>query len=419
VAQVLVDVVAVIALVVMLTVAFVHPRGWVEVLVGVVAAGLVVATGAVHPGGAVDQVRLLAPVVAFLAGILVVAEVCAAEGVFTAVGTIVARASRQDPVRILQLTFLAAAVTTAVLSLDATVVLLTPVVAAAATRTMTGPRPVVYACARLANSASLLLPVSNLTNLLALPSLPGVSFLGFAAVMAPVWASVLAVEYVGHRVYFARDLARPAAHDMAREDVQLPVVPLVVVAVMLLAFAALSPLGVEPAWVACAAAAVLSGYAVAHRRIRPVVVARATHLSFAVFVLCLGVVVAGLADTFLGDLIRSLVPDGTGLGSLLVVALVATALANVVNNLPATLLLVPVVAPAGVTVVLAALVGLGVGSSLTYTGSLANLLWRRGLARRGGRASARDFHLLSAMVTLPAVVVGVVVLWAWAPVVRG
>jgi arsenical pump membrane protein len=149
------------------------------------------------------------------------------------------------------------------------------------------------------------------------------------------------------------------------------------------------------------------------------VVARATHLSFAIFVLCLGVVVAGLADTFLGDLIRSLVPDGTGLGSLLVVALVATALANVVNNLPATLLLVPVVAPAGVTAVLAALVGLGVGSSLTYTGSLANLLWRRGLARRGGRASARDFHLLSAMVTLPAVVVGVVVLWAWAPVVRG
>ena len=75
------------------------------------------------------------------------------------------------------------------------------------------------------------------------------------------------------------------------------------------------------------------------------------------------------------------------------------------------------VAPLGVTAVLAALVGLGVGSGLTYTGSLANLLWRRSLRRRGGNPSARDFHLLAALVTLPAVVVGVVVLWAWAPVV--
>jgi arsenical pump membrane protein len=112
------------------------------------------------------------------------------------------------------------------------------------------------------------------------------------------------------------------------------------------------------------------------------------------------------------------VPSGAGLGSLLVVAVLATVLANVVNNLPATLLLVPLVAPLGQTVVLAALVGLGVGSSLTYTGSLANLLWRRTLRRGGTDASTRTFHALSVLVTPPAVVAGVVVLWAWAPVVR-
>jgi arsenical pump membrane protein len=349
----LVDVVAVAALVVLLTVAFVHPPGWVEAPVGVLGAVVVVATGAVSRDGAVEQLRLLLPVVAFLAGILVVAEICAAEGVFTAVGTRVARASRREPRRMLQLTFLAAAATTAVLSLDATVVLLTPVVAAAATSTLTSPRPVVYACARLANSASLLLPVSNLTNLLALPSLPTVSFLGFAALMAPVWVAVIAVEYVGHRLYFAGDLSRPPQDGAAGPDVPLPVVPLVVVAVMLVLFAALSPLGVQPAWVAGAAAVVLSGYALARRRMAVGTVARAAHLPFAVFVLCLGVVVAGLADTFLGDLVRSVVPGGSGLGSLLLLALVATALANVVNNLPATLLLVPIVAPLGVTAVLA------------------------------------------------------------------
>ncbi|MEO5709624.1 MAG: SLC13 family permease [Nocardioidaceae bacterium] len=374
----LLDVLSVGALLVLLAVAFVHPPAWVEVLAGVVAAGAVLAGGAVDVAGAWDQTELLFPVVAFLAAILVVAEVCAAEGVFAAVGSIVARASRRRPQRMLALTFVAAALVTATLSLDATVVLLTPVVASAATSTMVSPRPMVYACVRLANSASLLLPVSNLTNLLALPSLPHLSFLGFALLMAPVWLAVIAVEYVGHRVFFSGDLARVPESGGRTEDVPLPVVPLVLVAAMLVAFAALSPLDVEPAGVAGVAAVALSGYALARRRVDLPTVGRATHLSFAIFVLCLGVVVAGLTDTFLGDLVARVVPDGTGLGL-------------------------------GV--------GVGVGSSLTYTGSLANLLWRRTVLRHGGDASARTFHVLSAIVTLPAVVVAVVVLWAWAPIV--
>ena len=414
---VLVDVLTVAALVVLLAVAFIHPPGWVEVLSGVLAVGVVLLIGAVDLSGALDQTRLLLPVVAFLAAILVVAEVCAAEDVFAAVGSIVARASRRSPHRMLVLTFVAAALVTATLSLDATVVLLTPVLASAATSTRISPRPMVYACARLANSASLLLPVSNLTNLLALPSLPHLSFLGFAVLMAPVWLAVIAVEYAGHRLFFRRDLAHVPGGDGRTRDVPLPVVPLVIVGLMLVAFAALSPLGVQPVWVAGTAAVALSGYAVSRRRVALRDVGRAAHLSFAIFVLCLGVVVAGLSDTFLGDLVGDLVPDGDGLGALVVIALLATVLANVVNNLPATLLLVPLVAPLGVTAVMAALIGLGVGSGLTYTGSLANLLWRRTMLRHGGDPSARTFHLLSALITLPAVLVAVVVLWAWAPLV--
>jgi arsenical pump membrane protein len=242
----LLDVLTVGALLVLLAVAFVHPRARVEVLVGVVAAAVVLGSGAVDLAGAWEQTRLLLPVVAFLSAILVVAEVCAAEDVFAAVGSIVARAGRGSPRRMLVLTFVAASLVTATLSLDATVVLLTPVVASAATSTMVSPRPMVYACARLANSASLLLPVSNLTNLLALPSLPHLSFLGFAVLMAPVWLAVIAVEYVGHRLFFRRDLARAPEGEGHAEDVPLPVVPLVIVGLMLVAFAALSPLGSSP-----------------------------------------------------------------------------------------------------------------------------------------------------------------------------
>ncbi|MGH3444728.1 MAG: SLC13 family permease [Nocardioidaceae bacterium] len=424
---VLLDAVAVAALVVLLAVAFTHPPGWVEAGAGLVAAGVVVGVGAVGPEAALDQVRLLLPVVGFLAAILVVAELCAVEGLFAAVGALVGRSSGGRPQRLLALTFVAAAMTTAVLSLDATVVLLTPVVATAAWHSRVDGRPAITSCVRLANSASLLFPVSNLTNLLALPFAP-ISFLRFAALMAPVWLVVIGVEYAGHRLFFSGRLQTPR-HAPAwgtgppepagpgRTSEALPRVPLMLVAAMLIGFAVASPFGVAPAWVAAAAGAVLATYAVSRRRTSPRAVLASAHLPFAVFVLCLGVVVAGLTDTFLGTLVAHLVPSGTSLWSLLGLAVLAAVLANVVNNLPATLLLVPLAAPLGVTAVLAALVGLNVGSGLTYTGSLANLLWRRPLQRRGRGPSAWEFHRLSALVTPPAIVLGVLVLWGWSGLV--
>ena len=75
-----------------------------------------------------------------------------------------------------------AALVTSVLTLDATVVLLTPVVLSTAGRLGLRARPYAYACTRLANSGSLLLPVSNLTNLLAFTA-SGLSFGRFAALM--------------------------------------------------------------------------------------------------------------------------------------------------------------------------------------------------------------------------------------------
>ena len=149
------------------------------------------------------------------------------------------------PHRMLLLTFLAAAVVTAVLSLDATVVLLTPVVAAAATRAAVSPRPMVYACVRLANSASLLLPVSNLTNLLALPALAPVVPRLRRADGAGVAGGARGGVRRSPQLFFARDLARrrrartvPARRPRSRSC------RCVVVGLMLVGFAALSPLGV-------------------------------------------------------------------------------------------------------------------------------------------------------------------------------
>ena len=192
----------------MLITAITRPRWLPEAAVAVPAALIVMLTGALPVHQAASEARLLLPVLAFLGAVLVIGHFCQRDGLFTAAGARLARASRGSPVRLLGGVFGLASVTTAVLSLDTTVVLLTPVVHDTAVRLRVRPKPHVYACTHLANSASLLLPVSNLTNLLAF-SVAGLTLIRFGALMALPWVAAIAVEYLVFRVFFASDLASP------------------------------------------------------------------------------------------------------------------------------------------------------------------------------------------------------------------
>ena len=395
----LAEIVPAAALLALLVTAYAHPRGRTEAAIGLAAAAATLATGALSADDLLEEVRHLGPVVLFLVTILVVGDICGRSGLFAAAAGWVRKLGRDRPVPLFTGVFLLGALVTTTLSLDATVVLLTPVVLTATAAAGVSARPGAHACLRMANSASLLLPVSNLTNLLAMRYV-GLTFVGFAAVMAPVLAVVLVIEYVAARLLFRRELTEEAdpAH-VVPDRPPLPRLPLVTVGAMLVGFAVASPLGIEPFWVSGAAAVVLLAWAARQGRVTLAQAVHAGHPAFAIFVLCLGIVVAALALGPLGDRVRDLLPHGTSFGALLVIALLATLLANLLTNLSATLLLVPMLAPLGTTAVLAALLGLNIGSGLTYTGSLANLLWRRTLVRHGRRPTMWEFHRVSLVVT--------------------
>lgn len=408
-----VAVVAATALAALLITALRHPRGRVEAAIAVAASLATLAVGALTGDELRDVFEHLSPVVVFLVAILVVAEVCARAGVFSAAGALVATWSRDRPVRLFTGTFLLAALVTTVFSLDATVVLLTPVAITAAVTHGVSTRPVAQVCLRMANSASLLLPVSNLTNLLALPHLD-LTVGSFALRMAPVLAVVLLVEYVGLRLLSRKELSHgepQVVRDTTADGPTRLAVPVTVVVLMLVGFVVTSPLGIDPAWVAVVAAVVLAVWGLTNGVTRPLDVVAAAHPGFAIFVLGLGVVVAALAHGPLGAHVGGWLPDtATGFGPLLLIAVLATALAAVLTNLSATLLLLPLLSPLGVTAVLAALLGLNIGSGLTWTGSLANLLWRRTLTRQGIRVTSREFHRVSLTLTPVSLVAGVAVL---------
>jgi len=412
------EAVSVVSLLGVLAFAVARPRRLPEAVAAVPAAGLVVAIGAVSPSEAWSQVKSLLPVVGFLAAILVLAQLCDDEGLFAAAGDLMARACRGDPRRLLAGVFLVASLVTAVLSLDATVVLLTPVVFATAARAGVRPRPHVYACTHLANSASLLLPVSNLTNLLAF-SASGLSFARFAALMALPWLATVVVEYLVFRRFFRTDLAPRTAGPPVTPRPSLPVFTLVVLGLTLAGFALVSLAGVSPAWAALGGAVALAVRALARRRTTLGGLVGAAGPLFCVFVLALGVVVKAVVDNGLGRMAGKVLPDGSSLLALLAVAAVAAVLANLINNLPAVLALVPLVSAGGAGPVLAALIGVNLGPNLTYVGSLATLLWRRVLHERNEEPALGDFTRLGLAAVPATLVAATVALWAMLKVIGG
>jgi len=393
-----------------LAVAVARPPWLPEAVVAIVAASGLVAVGALNTDRAGEAVGHLAPTIGFLAALLLLADGCRRDGLFGALGDVMARGSRDSPRRLLALVFAVASGVTVTLGLDPTIVLLTPVVLATATRLRMSPKPDVYATAHLANSASLLLPISNLTNLLAFTA-SGLSFTRFAALMLLPTVAAIAVEWVVLNRFFAAELGRPPGHEATPAAPHLPRLSLTVLSGTLAGFLAGAPLGISPVWIATAGAAAITVPALVRRTAKAGDVVRALQPPFLVFVLGLGVIVVAASDNGLATAVRVVLPGGTSLPDLLGIAAVSAVLANLVNNLPAILIITPVAVASGPAAVLAALVGVNVGPNLTYVGSLATLLWRRLLRAEDTDVNLGEFTRLGAATVPAALAASTLLLW--------
>ena len=179
------------------------------------------------------------------------------------------------------------------------------------------------------------------------------------------------------------------------------------VALTLVGFAVSSLVGVAPVWIAAAGALAL----VLRERPSPGEIVRGAEPTFLIFVLGLGVVVAAASQHGLSSAVHSLLPHGDGLPELLGVAAISAVAANLLNNLPATLIILPVAATSGTGAVLAMLVGVNIGPNLTYVGSLATLLWRRIVQGHDQETDMGEFTRLGLRSVPVALIASTVALW--------
>jgi arsenical pump membrane protein len=339
--------------------------------IGLLVAGLLaVAVGLLPASDARATWGRIWPLVIFLAAVIVLAELAARAEVFDVIATRVTILARGSNAALFALCLAFAASTTIFLNLDTTAVLLTPVMLATAVRARVPTLPLAMTTVWLANTASLLLPVSNLTNLLAMNRVQ-LSPLQFAARMVlPQLAALLVVAGCLWVFYWRRNPVRYTPptpfkpHDrrvfLVASIACATFVVGIVVGISIYAMAAV-----------CAAGLVVA-FLIWERH----------QLSWSLLPWRLLVFVTGLflvVDTVgrhgLSDWMTALIGTDPGAAGATRAAVTGGVLSNVLNNLPVYVAGEAVVPVANHTQLLGLLIGTNVGPLITPWASLAILLW--------------------------------------------
>jgi arsenical pump membrane protein len=371
-------------------------------LAAAVLGALTVVTGLLPLAEAGDVTIRVAPVLVFLVAVTVLAELADDAEVFDVAAVRAARLARGRVWLLYGAVVALGTLTTIVLSLDTTAVLFTPVVLSLAARLELDPLPFAFAAVWLANTASLLLPVSNLTNLLAAGKL-GLTPLEYAGRMAlPSLAAVLvtcAVLALRHRRSLSGSYLVPRVE--APGDRVLFVTAAAACVLLVPALLAGVPVAVASSVAAVAVAAVFG--------VRRRSTLRFGLLPWRLLLLVEGLflVVSAAGPHGLDTALRTAAGSGDGaLGALRMVATAAVG-ANLANNLPTYLALDRVVPPDRL---LDVLLGVNLGPLVLPWGSLATLLWMERCRARGVRISLRAFAIGGLLVVPPLLVTSVVAL---------
>jgi arsenical pump membrane protein len=369
----------------------VRPRKWPEAVWTVLGAALVLLLGLVHPRDAWGAVLAGKAALLFLLSLLALAVLVGKSGFFDWAAALCVRSSRGRVTVLYRNMFLLGTLVTATMSLDTTAVLLTPVVLVIVRRLGLPGIPFVVLCAFIANVGSLVLPISNLTNLLFAEAFD-ISFGSFALRMIAPQVAALAVTYVALRWWFrddlrgALDLARLA--DPARAIVSRGYfrVSVVVLGLVLVGYFIAPLAGVEPYAVAFGGVAILAIVGAATGRVQ---LAALHEIPWGVFPFVLGMfvivrAVEGLGIVAVASRWVAVLADHPWTGPAFLAGATAFA-SNVANNLPAALFARTIIAPAHAASLLpfAALIGADAGSMVTPLGSLATILVLA-IARRDG-----------------------------------
>jgi arsenical pump membrane protein len=386
-----------------------RPFKWPEAVWAVAGALLLVLFGLLPVHLAIEAIGKGTDVYLFLFGMMVLSEVGRREGLFDWVAVLAVNHAKGSPRKLFVLVYLVGVVITAFLSNDATAVVLTPAVFAAAKKAKTPPLPLLFVCALVANAASFVLPISNPANIVLYGN--HTPALG-AWLMRFTLPSVLSIAATYAMLRWTQRDALAGTCEANLDAVELSssgrvaLAGIAVTAIVLLTVSAFDiALGLPTAILGALTALVV----LIQERKSPLPMIREISWSVLPLVAALFVLVQMLDYTSVITTLASVLRRATEHNEVATAGWAGALIAfgsNLMNNLPAGLIASSTVmqAHSPERVIDALLIGVDLGPNLSITGSLATILWLNAIRREGEDVSFMKFLKVGVLVMVPALV---------------
>src|SRR5258707_9305954 len=332
----------------------------------------------------------------FLIGMMLLAEVARQEGLFDWLAALAVRHARSSAKRLFLIIYSVGTIVTVFLSNDATAVVLTPAVYAAATAARVEPLPYLFICAFIANAASFVLPISNPANLVIFGAhIPPLAQWLYQFTL-PSIASIL-ITYLVLRFTQRAAIDQKISEDFPTEPLSVGgkcvAVGIALTAVALLGASSLDQQLGLPTFIAGTAVTII---VLIISRQSPLPVLRdiswgVLPLGSGLFILVASVEQIGIFNSVTQMLhnVAASSPRDASFSAGIIVALAS----NLMNNLPTGLVAATVSQNADVALQVTSgiLIGVDLGPNLSVTGSLATILWLIALRREGEAVTAWQF----------------------------
>jgi arsenical pump membrane protein len=389
-----------------------RPFRWPEAVWACAAAAVLVLGGLLPWAAAGQAIGKGLDVYLFLTGMMLLSETARREGLFDWVAALAVNRSRRSPRRLFLLVYAVGVVVTVFLSNDATAVVLTPAVYAAARKARVEPLPYLFICAFIANAASFVLPISNPANLVLYgdhtpPLGPWLASFAVPSALSIIatFAMLRLVEGSRLEARFEADAEQPSLSGGGRTA-------LIGIALTAVGLLVVSAFDLQLGSPTCVLGLATTTLVLVRKREAPWGTLKGVAWSVLPLVAGLFVLVEAIDRTgltsVLGTALNAMTRTSVAGAAAAAGGLIALA-ANLINNLPAGLIASAALAQAHPPkkVVDALLIGVDLGPNLSITGSLATILWLTAIRREGESVGFWRFLRVGVWVTPPALAMAI------------
>ncbi|HEY9732060.1 MAG TPA: ArsB/NhaD family transporter [Drouetiella sp.] len=396
------------------------PRGMDESWATVLGGSLMLLLGLENVGQAVQTISDGSSVLIFLLALCLFSGLLDKAGFFEWAALHTTRMSHGSGRRLYLNVFLLGGATTALLSLDTTAIILTPVVLSFVRHLNLKATSFLVACVFVSNTGSLLLPISNLTNLL-FQSAFHYDFARFTVLMIIPQILALLTNYLLLSFVFRKhlpehfDVADLPEPQSAIKDIVYFRSSLAVFILVLIGYFAGSIFHIQPYVIASLGCVLLGVVGLLRKQLDASIIIKDIPWSLFPFVAGLFVVIRGVENLGLSEFAAAQlnILGNSPFTQIVVTAFGAGFGSNVINNIPMALLAISVLghSHASTAAQYGALLGCNLGPNLTVAGSLATMLVISTARKKGEDLSALEFFKIGLIITPVLLLVSSVGLW--------